>query len=108
MSKLPDKPTNKQFISLSLSELSEWFKKNDINSWLEMTCIYCGRKARENDHVIPRSRGGKNTRDNLVPTCAGCNAEKSTMTPFEWKGIPNESIRFGNERHVKLAKELWG
>lgn len=42
-------------------------------------CTYCGDPATTTDHVIPRSRGGTNTKDNLVPACATCNSLKSNF-----------------------------
>jgi hypothetical protein len=104
MSKLPDKPTNKQFLSSSLSELGEWFKQHDIKSMLGITCIYCGGDASETDHVIPKSRGGKKISSNEVPSCSNCNSSKSTMTPKEWIGIDNDTIYFGSPRHIEFAQ----
>ena len=50
-------------------------------------CQYCGRKfARADltiDHVIPRSRGGRDTWENLVLACSGCNLKKRDRTPEE-------------------------
>ncbi|MBP7999210.1 MAG: HNH endonuclease [Chloroflexi bacterium] len=59
-------------------------------------CVYCGvrvgdkRKgvtlAREDftlDHVIPRSRGGKNSWGNTACACAPCNQRKGDRTPDE-------------------------
>jgi len=42
------------------------------------TCQYCGTKTRDLtlDHVIPRSKGGPHTWDNLVSACKGCNHRK--------------------------------
>ncbi len=43
-------------------------------------CQYCGEEpgVRELnvDHVVPRSRGGRDTWDNLVISCRGCNLRK--------------------------------
>jgi CRISPR/Cas system Type II protein with McrA/HNH and RuvC-like nuclease domain len=47
-------------------------------------CVYCN--SRENltlDHVLPRSRGGGNTWENLVTCCSRCNSRKDNMTPEE-------------------------
>ena len=43
-------------------------------------CFYCGAKADEIDHVIPRSNGGTNSTYNLVATCRSCNEKKSNLT----------------------------
>lgn len=48
-------------------------------------CAYCGRKTYDLtlDHVVPRSRGGSNTWDNLVSACQTCNHKKANRTPEE-------------------------
>jgi 5-methylcytosine-specific restriction endonuclease McrA len=50
-------------------------------------CQYCGRRpgVRELnvDHVMPRSRGGHDTWDNLVISCRTCNLRKGKRTPDE-------------------------
>jgi 5-methylcytosine-specific restriction endonuclease McrA len=50
-------------------------------------CQYCGIKCAIDeltyDHVIPRSRGGRTTWDNIVSCCYDCNAEKANRTPLE-------------------------
>jgi len=51
------------------------------------TCQYCNEKYLSKDltldHIIPRSRGGKSTWDNLVCSCLPCNARKGSRTPEE-------------------------
>ena len=49
------------------------------------TCQYCGRQGGELtvDHVLPRSRGGKSTWENLVAACRACNLKKGDRTPEE-------------------------
>ncbi len=51
------------------------------------TCQYCGvqpgRQHLTIDHVIPRSRGGKTTWDNVVAACKKCNSKKGNKTPAE-------------------------
>lgn len=43
-------------------------------------CAYCGKKANRltQDHVIPLSKGGNYTADNIVPACQSCNSRKGT------------------------------
>ena len=49
-------------------------------------CFYCGLRAGwQQDHKIPRSRGGSNEPSNLAPACATCNYQKSTMTVEEYR-----------------------
>jgi 5-methylcytosine-specific restriction endonuclease McrA len=44
----------------------------------EDTCQYCGKHSRDLtlDHVVPRSRGGEGTWENLVACCRACNGRK--------------------------------
>ena len=50
-------------------------------------CQYCQRVFPLNeltcDHVIPRSRGGRSSWDNVVAACGPCNRKKSDRTPSE-------------------------
>lgn len=39
-------------------------------------CQYCNNAADSIDHVVPRSRGGTHTWDNVVAACRPCNAHK--------------------------------
>ena len=39
-------------------------------------CQYCGAQAENIDHVIPRSRGGEHTWENVVAACRPCNSRK--------------------------------
>jgi 5-methylcytosine-specific restriction endonuclease McrA len=48
----------------------------------QWTCQYCG--ARSNltvDHVIPKSKGGGSSWDNIVASCAPCNRRKGDALP---------------------------
>ena len=48
-------------------------------------CAYCGSKQDiQQDHVIPISRGGGTTMNNIVPACRKCNQSKKDKTPIEW------------------------
>ncbi len=53
----------------------------------DYTCQYCGCQPHPRDlnldHVIPRSRGGESTWENLVASCRRCNLEKGARTPEE-------------------------
>ncbi|BCJ37046.1 HNH endonuclease [Actinocatenispora thailandica] len=46
-------------------------------------CGYCGDPASTVDHILPRSRGGRNTWRNTVAACGGCNQRKGDRTPEE-------------------------
>ena len=47
-------------------------------------CQYCGSKSSLTlDHVIPISKGGNSSWENLVTACKKCNARKGDFTPNE-------------------------
>lgn len=46
-------------------------------------CGYCAGPAATVDHILPRSRGGRNTWTNTVAACAACNQAKGDRTPAE-------------------------
>jgi 5-methylcytosine-specific restriction endonuclease McrA len=52
-------------------------------------CQYCGVKCATDqltyDHVVPRSRGGRTSWDNIVSCCYACNRRKANRTPAEAK-----------------------
>jgi 5-methylcytosine-specific restriction endonuclease McrA len=52
-------------------------------------CQYCGRHLPIHqlslDHVMPRSRGGPTTWENIVCACLACNVRKGGRTPHEAK-----------------------
>lgn len=50
-------------------------------------CYYCHQKVGDHyhvDHVVPLSRGGSNSCENLVIACAQCNQRKKDKLPHEW------------------------
>lgn len=52
------------------------------------TCMYDGNQHPvqnlTRDHIIPRSKGGKDTWTNVATCCRKCNNEKADKTPEEW------------------------
>ncbi len=46
-------------------------------------CAYCQSAAATVDHVVPRSRGGADSWENLVACCLRCNGVKGDRTPDE-------------------------
>ena len=53
----------------------------------EHRCAYCGVRsdALQMDHVLPVSKGGPTTRENIVPACETCNKKKQAN---EWTPSP--------------------
>lgn len=50
-------------------------------------CQYCAKFFKQSemtmDHVLPKSKGGPKTWDNIVASCKGCNGKKKDRTPKE-------------------------
>lgn len=45
----------------------------------DFECQYCGsKKDLTTDHIVPRSKGGKTTWDNVVLACSSCNSKKGS------------------------------
>jgi 5-methylcytosine-specific restriction endonuclease McrA len=46
-------------------------------------CQYCGNTSDEltTDHIIPRSKGGEESWENLITACTKCNNRKGSRTP---------------------------
>jgi 5-methylcytosine-specific restriction endonuclease McrA len=63
------------------------FSRFNIYARDENTCQYCGarlpRVDLNLDHVVPRSRGGATTWENVVCSCVPCNLRKGGRTPDE-------------------------
>lgn len=53
-------------------------------------CQYCGRGdlPLTVDHMLPRSRGGEDSWENLITACHRCNTKKGNRTPAEAGMIP--------------------
>ena len=74
------------------------------------TCQYCGHTGESLtlDHVIPRSRGGGDSWENIVSACVRCNVKKGSRTPREAEmpltsqpRKPLSSLFFEISRHVR-------
>ncbi|MFQ5851905.1 MAG: HNH endonuclease [Candidatus Binatia bacterium] len=65
------------------------FSRFNIYARDKCMCQYCGKRLPRHelnlDHVIPRSRGGTSTWENVVCSCQSCNRRKGGRTPQEAK-----------------------
>jgi len=66
------------YVIIPFSRMNNMYPtKNLIYKRDKNKCQYCGStKSLTIDHVIPRSRGGKDTWENLVVACSPCNVRK--------------------------------
>lgn len=76
------------------------------------SCQYCGYNGDDLtlDHVIPRSRGGGDTWENMVTACVRCNVKKGNRTPKEAHMPLNQpprrpisSLYFEVTKHVRTG-----
>lgn len=77
------------------------FSRHNIYLRDENTCQYCARRLPRSelnlDHVIPRSKGGGTSWENVVCSCIPCNLRKANRTPKQ----------AGMELLKKPAKPRW-
>ena len=63
------------------------FTRRTIYARDNRTCQYCGKQFTTSDlnldHVVPRSRGGTSSWENIVCSCIPCNTRKGPRTPAE-------------------------
>lgn len=71
-------------VAASNSDLTDaqWFRI--LDAWKR--CAYCRaeRAALQKDCVLPISRGGRYTMENVVPACRSCNASKCNAEVTSW------------------------
>ena len=59
------------------------FREEIYKAW-DHCCAYCEAPATSLDHVIPKYRSGSSNRNNLIPACRRCNANKGSTPMEEW------------------------
>lgn len=97
------------------------FSRKNIFERDKWTCQYCGAKPSKSDlnldHVVPRSKGGRTTWDNIVASCFTCNGKKGSKTleqlgwrlkktPVRPKWHPTVSIPMGMVPHKEWVNFL--
>lgn len=63
--------------------IAEW--REIVASYLG-NCVYCGAYCQNpsQDHIVPLSKGGEHTADNVVPACGKCNSSKGSKSLLHW------------------------
>lgn len=71
-------------------------------------CAYCGAadRALQRDCVLPISRGGRYTLENVVPACGSCNASKCNDEVTSWLRRKKLDERAFLLRHREIALTL--
>lgn len=55
----------------------EWL---DLCAYYGNVCLKCGKEETTMDHVVPVSKGGTHSIENIQPLCGSCNSSKGTKT----------------------------
>ena len=80
---------------------SDILRENKMLVKDDNACAYCDA-ANDNfhwEHIIPKSRGGPDSIDNMVLACPDCNLRKGAKDPFEW---------YGDKRKYKIPRLVLG
>ncbi len=108
---------NKSFPCPSVIRLSAYIKvpykkielsRKNIHRRDNYRCQYCGSRSTELtiDHIVPKSRGGIDSWENLVTACISCNNKKGSRTPDEAKmkliNLPSRP------HHILFMKQYMG
>lgn len=93
-------------VAASGSDLTDaqWFAI--LEAWAR--CAYCGADgaALQKDCVLPISRGGRYTLDNVVPACRSCNASKSNEEVTTWMRRRRHDEPAFLIRHLEVLRML--
>lgn len=61
--------------------------RHDVEAFIkrDKCCVYCGSDDRLTlDHIVPISKGGNNSRQNIVLACVHCNSQKRDIEVIKW------------------------
>jgi 5-methylcytosine-specific restriction endonuclease McrA len=102
------------------------FNRRNLFARDNNSCQYCGKRFPTSelslDHIVPRSRGGDTTWENIVCACVACNVRKGGRTPQEArmalvrrpakpKRSPLVTLKLGNPKYESwksfLSNAYW-
>jgi 5-methylcytosine-specific restriction endonuclease McrA len=102
-----------QYIRLTVSGTERIWKVPPVNRREVLKrdrhrCQYCGSTKRLTlDHVIPKSKGGTHSWDNVVAACSHCNARKGDRTPSQ-AGMPLKTKpKAPMHPAIAFAEQFW-
>ena len=76
------------------------YRQSIYEAW-NYCCGYCNEPATSLDHIIPKFSSGSSYRNNLIPACRSCNADKASSKMEEWYRVQEF---FNEERLLKIQK----
>ena len=80
---------------------ADWIRAKEYFGY---KCAYCGKQgALTKEHVVPVSKGGGFTVDNIIPACPHCNSSKKNRDLEEW--YTNQDY-YKKERYTEVIEFL--
>lgn len=80
--------------TINLESIQQWMQS--VKSGQSFVCYYCGKRFPvENlhfDHIVPLSRGGPHSVENLCASCSGCNWSKGDKPLRVWTRIGQQVL----------------
>ncbi|RFU20661.1 HNH endonuclease [Geodermatophilus marinus] len=77
-----------------------------VAAWAKCACCGATGRPQQRDCVLPISRGGRYTVDNIAPACRSCNASKCNDEVTGWLRRTRLDERAFLARHVAVREEL--
>jgi CRISPR/Cas system Type II protein with McrA/HNH and RuvC-like nuclease domain len=90
-------------VVLSPKVARKQFRESIFQDW-NWQCAYCDRQLNEGtatiDHIVPKHKGGHNTRNNLACACSNCNKAKGSQSVFDYMNV--EHRNYSEQRVAKI------
>lgn len=77
-----------QFEAFASGAIRQWQREHELPD----ACVFCGNNDNLTvDHLIPWSRGGNGSADNVVYACKSCNSSRKDKGVYQWLGPTNKN-----------------
>lgn len=97
--------TQKRRAAKKSSPINDFTEKcwREVLREFDNSCAYCGETCVKltQDHVIPISNSGCNTKLNIVPACGHCNSSKNAANLSDW--YPNQTF-YSKDRYEHVLR----
>ena len=82
------------------------FRESIFEDW-NWCCAYCDKQLSDRDatidHIVPKHKGGHNTRSNLACACTSCNQKKGSSP---WKNWYEQTPYYSEEKANQISSWL--
>jgi 5-methylcytosine-specific restriction endonuclease McrA len=80
---------------------------SSVTEMLNQSVVVFSKNYLPIDHVIPRSKGGKHSWDNVVIACEPCNSRKGDRTPLEAAMVLRTMLKAPTHPAIAFAEKFW-